>query len=189
MEFKIGSLTFGRPATAVAVLEHPKPEPFVAEHAENLDDYLAVANKIGFTSGALLHRQLLNFLRREEISIYNSERVARYLDALVLQERKRRRVPKLQWLWLPLRRQDVKKVRTNVHWYENGAVSEDQYNRPVPLSTLRIVSKIAAEFPQAHFFVSDYQVGRPDPFLAVAAPDVPLIIVDVWDEPDFRLAK
>lgn len=60
------------------------------------------------------------------------------------------------------------------------------YNKAVPVKILRWVKKIQEKFGKdVLFFVSDYAVPRPDPFIMVTAPDVSRIIFGVWDEPAF----
>lgn len=70
----------------------------------------------------------------------------------------------------------------------HGSLSAALYIHPIPLPVLLTVKKIDAEFPDALFFASDYEVHKPDPFLAVTLPLVKeLFIIERWDEPGFRM--
>src|SRR5436190_8646616 len=90
MTIKIGALTFGRdkPEPTVALKPEPEKISFGEDTLEysSLDEYAATAEKLGFSNGAVLKAQILHFLQREEIVIYNYDRVARYMDSLVDRE-------------------------------------------------------------------------------------------------------
>ncbi len=194
MAIKIGPLTLGRPALVHVIPElGPKPEPEQVSFSGDttFDDYVAVAKQAGFSNGAMLQAQILRFLQREEMVTYNTERVARYMDSLVARERSLnpKSEERLLWCWRPLREQDKGALVSHTDFWENGAIDQGQYNLPVPMSALQIVAKIAAEFPDVHFYVSDYTSNQPDPFLAVTASGMHFIVVDVWDEPGFRATR
>jgi len=148
-----------------------------------LKEYLAVAEKIGFSNGAVLEAQLREFLAEEGIALYNYNDVASFLA------RKAKDLSTGEehvWCWKPLRECDK---LSSGRWSasENGYVSARQYNGPVPYPVLLTVEKIAQRFGnQICFHVSDYESKRPDPFLAVTAPGIGWFIVERWDEPDFR---
>jgi hypothetical protein len=64
----------------------------------------------------------------------------------------------------------------------------------VPLAELHKVKIIRDEFnadpekPTVGFFVSDYEVSNPDPFIMVKAHGLNPIVFGVWDEPSFGIA-
>lgn len=71
---------------------------------------------------------------------------------------------------------------------KHGTVVNSVYLHAIPFACLLTVKKIADAFPDAQFLVSDYEVQRPDPFLAVTLPDTPeLFVIERWDEPGFRM--
>lgn len=192
MVLKIGPLTIGRRETVIVEPE-PRPEPekinFGSE-GDSFADYAEVAKQIGFSNGAMVQAQLLHFLQREEIVIYKTDRVNRYMDSLVQRENQLnpKGEPKV-WCWKPLRADDVGKLTNHLSDHTNGHISHRQYQNAVPISALKIVAKIAAEFPDAKFYVTDYMSERPDPFLGVTGVGFDFIVVDVWDEPGFRSTK
>lgn len=66
--------------------------------------------------------------------------------------------------------------------------TETVYAHSIPLPVLLTMKTIVSQFPDAQFYASDYEVQRPDPFLAVTLPGVEdLFIIERWDEPGFRM--
>lgn len=70
------------------------------------------------------------------------------------------------------------------------------YNRLIPFPVLKTVAEITARFPTVSFIVADWvdhktttivPSSQPeDPFLALLGPGIPLMIIERWDEPNFR---
>jgi hypothetical protein len=70
----------------------------------------------------------------------------------------------------------------------HGLFSNDVYPHAIPVVPLMAAKIIQDAFPEAQFFVTDYEVQKPDPFLAVMLPDTPdLFVIERWDEPGFRM--
>jgi|SRR5262252_6146719 len=66
---------------------------------------------------------------------------------------------------------------------ESGSV----YGHSVPYPVLLTVKSIVDRLPDVQFFVTDYAVATPDPFLAVSRPSIDdMFIIERWDEPGFR---
>ena len=147
-----------------------------------LKEYAAIAEKIGFTNGALLEAQLRDFFAEEGICLYDYSKVS-----LFLAEKAKHEGPALIWCWKPLRKGDCGELASNVTWETNGYISKSQYHGAVPYPVLLTVEKIAQRFgEQVHFFVSDYKAKDPDPFLAVTGVGIEWFVVERWDEPNFR---
>lgn len=153
------------------------PRPIV-EFAE----YKALAEKLGISCPALQDEELLDFFAREEILVYPKEKVEAFL---------RSRAPAgMLVAWLPLRHVDpalAPPLTAPGSMLFDPPFRAFHYNKPVPLSTLKLVDQILTAFPKAQFYVSDYAVPRPDPFLFVKLPGGASFVIDHWDEPDFKL--
>lgn len=179
--------------TSASIFALPdKPVPMPANvGTEPLGTYEALAGELGFEPAQLLEEQLRRFLNEESIPIYNYADVDAYMAALAEEQGK-------IWIWRPLRERDKpndwswegrqsKRIRD---YYGHGAYQDRwsyrPYDRAVPIHILRQVKKIQDKFgDKVLFFVSDYAVPDPDPFIMVTAPDVQKIVFGVWDEPEF----
>ncbi len=183
-------------ATAVTVPpkppspSRPAPQPVTAVPLEDneLKAYKRTCDAICFYPAALLHAELLAFFKEEGIPTYPYPEVCGYLQTKALQQNR-------VWCWRPLRQEDTAKIQSisgyefagNRHGHYYPANSEcGPYTAAVPLRVLGIVEKIHERFgDKVAFFVSDYAVPHPDPVIMVAVVGVPVIVFDVWDEPDF----
>jgi hypothetical protein len=191
------------------------PEPVAVQVDDSeFENYERVANELKFENVASLRERLLRFFSREGILVYPFDQVAAFLtakkpvfdfigDPIV-------------WVWKPLRKEDMGKLTNfggihNEHfvekkvslwkkilegeWYwrrqipSDGQISQGQYGLKVPYPVLLTAQKVAAAFPQVHFYVSDYESRNPDPFLAVTAVGMEFLVIEHWDEPDFLLKK
>lgn len=185
----------------------PKPVPVKLDAADvavdvnpDIMDLMATAQDTGFLSPDLYteylkeqndlnRRRFLHFLQAEEIPHYDLQVVVEYMN-WTIKHAKGLEGQKV-WVWKPLRQIDQVLVtpRTGQSWSasENGTVMHGRlYNKSVPAEAQRYIPRITKQFPQAAFLVSDYEVVKPDPFLAVVGPQIPLTVIDFWDEPMFR---
>ena len=74
-------------------------------------------------------------------------------------------------------------------YYWGDIDKEGAYQKIIPdavLTTSEMILKNFNEKDPLVLLVSDYALAQPDPFLAVAMPDHPFMIVDFWDEPGFQ---
>jgi hypothetical protein len=171
---------------------------------ELLGTYESIAKELSYEPAQLLQEQIFRFLKENNIRIYDFDTVDHYLAAIAEQEGK-------VWIWRPLRQQDAPNWgagecgrNNHIGWWGraptgctgqvfagHGSCRPKEwvyrpYDRAVPIRVLRDVKKIEGRFGnRVKFLVSDYAVPKPDPFIAVTAPDVNPIIFDVWDEPGF----
>jgi len=129
--------------------------------------------------------RLRNFLIEQQIPIYNEKEVHDYMAKLA---RKKRKI----YVWKPLR--DIDK-ENRFQWgevFEHGQYKwfDDKqygvYPHPVPIHILNDVKIIHDKFGnEAKFFVTDYAVKMPDPFILVTLDGIDRIIFGAWDEPGF----
>lgn len=203
------SPTFVRPdlehvkLESVAVGERQKPEgrpmPREVGSLEGFEQYLKRANAIGYQPSAshVVYERLKIVVAENNILVYDAKAVDDWLHLSVKKEKKRG----LTMVWKPLRgaldpntTRSLRDVRYQfekrnssstwgrIDWYR-------RYEKIIPeavLSTAEVISRNFKEEDPLYFFVSDYEVVLPDPFLAVAIPGFPFVIVDFWDEPGFK---
>lgn len=172
-------------------LTRPAARP-VAVGGEPLGTYEALAKELGFLPAQLLEEQLKRFLAESQIQVYSYKEVDNYLAAIAEKEGR-------AWIWRPLREKDkpnyqysgrANKEKGIDQFRGHGSYRDEwnyrPYDKAVPIHILRQVKKIQDKFgDQLKFFVSDYAVPNPDPFIMVTALDVDQVIFGVWDEPSF----
>lgn len=163
------------------IKELPKPKANQVVCDFPLKEYEKVANEVGFLPADLLHKQILQFLRDEKIPVYDYSSVMAYLKRHLELLPPQPRGKDLVVVWVPLRKKD--------DWggYVAGFVhNEGSYDKLIPAHVLRDVQKIEVEFKdQVKFFVSDYKVPNPDPFIMVTALQMLDVVFGIWDEPGF----
>jgi hypothetical protein len=178
--------------TPISVLVE-KPKPILSPPgSETLDTYEQLAGELGFNPAQLIEERLVRFLATEGIPTYDYDQVNAYMTAVAEADDK-------VWIWRPLREQDKpqgwewggKPFKGNENsWRGHGSYHDEwnyrPYNKAIPIHILRQVKKIQDHFGNSVlFFVSDYAVPNPDPFIMVTALDVRRTVFGVWDEPSF----
>ena len=146
-------------------------------------NYIALARSVG-VDGPAEEAAILDAIHEADLSVYDFDKVDGYLYRQALTG------TAVHWVWKPLRDKDVKPV-AQAPWSQTGVgiVYAKLYTRKVPMSVLTEMKAVLATMPDAMFLVSDYEVIKPDPFLAVTTPKLlaagKIWIVDQWDEPGF----
>ncbi len=175
-----------------AVVPPSRPSAVVPRtSAIPLGTYEKLSNELGFRPAQLLEEQIKRFLVEQKIPTYNLAEVDKYLTHIAREQQE-------LWIWRPLREQDKPQGwewRGHANPKENEYTGHGSYlpkweyrpyDKAVPIHILRRVQKIQEKFgDEALFFVSDYAVPNPDPFIMVTALDVSRIVFGVWDEPTF----
>ena len=173
-------------------IERPKPRLIVDN--KSLDsEYEQLAEDLGLHSAAVIEAKIVKVLARNKISTYDLTSVLKYLASQA--------EPCGKFvIWRPLRERDKPKG-----WCWRGSIPHSKiidkfhgaygqnfpdwvfrpYDKAVPLRILRDVKKIQDAVPESLFFVSDYAVPSPDPFIMVTVLDAAKIVFGVWDEPGF----
>jgi hypothetical protein len=149
--------------------------------------YLKTAKAVGLDSPAIAEAQLAQIIVDHGFSIYDYSNVDNYLYHEALKQG-----TQVRWVWKPMRTADMKAAaqETWSTWDGMGRISAaSMYARALPEKVLAKVECLMTELPDAIFLVSDYEVVKPDPFLAVTTPKMlsahRIFIVDQWDEPGF----
>ncbi len=149
--------------------------------------YMRSAKSIGLDSPAIAEAKLAEIIVNHGFAIYDYANVDNYLYHEALKQG-----TQMRWVWKPLRDADMKPAAQEAWstWDGMGRISANSiYARAIPERVLGKVECLLTEMPDAIFMVSDYEVQRPDPFLAVTTPKMlsahRIFIVDQWDEPGF----
>jgi hypothetical protein len=173
------------------VIDLPRPEGRVpATLAQALVTYDQLAKDLGFAPEDLVRARLMTYFSEKGIRVYDYAEVDMYLRDKCVKDKQDR------WVWRPLRQKDVPAAFWNGDpKYNHGCYwthSCPPYSRIVPRHALEKVALIERAFKdQVQFFVSDYPVKAPDPFIGVRVINShdpvadAMIIFDVWDEPGF----
>ena len=163
------------------VIERPKPR-LVVNNKSLGSEYEQLEKAIGLNSAAIVEAKILKTIVANKIPTYDLASVNEYLIDIAVSKGK-------IWIWRPLRKRDKP---GDWHWgnlNSHGSYMDTwkfrPYDKAVPLRILRHVKIIQDAVPEALFFVSDYAVSNPDPFIMVTALDVSKIVFGFWDEPGF----
>lgn len=196
------------PAVApVAVLERPGPIAVTLEPLPDLSEYEEVARVLGFEppeiraqKTAAVRRELIEFILDRGYPIYANDAVHKYMAALAEKDDR-------VFVWVRLRGESAsERARREERWMRESMIDANAlirggmqntvrerrhgqltngYHRPVPLEMLKRAAEIKKKFDAAEFYVSDYAVVVPDPFIMVKLHDCDHVVFGVWDEPGF----
>jgi hypothetical protein len=176
------------PMTVATTLAKPRPITGHPETVPGFDKYWELAQELGIKAGKVVQRAVADFIWAQDIEMYDYEEVFTYLSAIADRDRKR-------FIWRPLRDRDRTTLYRLSDLGKHGYYQHDRwecrpYDKPVPFEVLQNVKLIEAKFPDTlNFFVSDYAVVDPDPFIMCHTWDMTGIVFGVWDEPQFFKSK
>ncbi len=169
----------------------PVTTKYECHDRRDLYEYEQMAASIRFLPAQLLQANLLAFFSENNISLFDNNEVDKYL---------KKKCPRgKSWIWRPLRNEDKPAgwVIGGREYHGSVLVSHGcyrdeweyrPYDKGVPLHILSQVKQMQDQFgSQILFFVSDYAVSKPDPFIMVTALDVDILIFGMWDEPGFGI--
>lgn len=171
----------------VAVVESPLIKPtaysptIAGAEGISIRDYINLAERCGVKTNPIGNMKMVDWIREHHHS-YRWDEVYAYMNELAKRESSKHG-KKISWLWRPLRNQDI----LGANWaVGNIKISQEVYKRIVPAPVLMTVEKLVTEFGDAvKFYVSDYDLPQPDPFLAAAIYHE-WEVIERWDEPGFR---
>jgi len=184
----------GRPPLAGSTQEKQATQPLPQKpkgalpNVVVLDTYAQLAEEIDFHPPSLLIQRLKNFFAENGLPIYDLDKVERYMDTLSNRKDK-------VWHWVPMR--DVDHIADARQGGDSGSVvpGAHVYTKEIPIQVLRLVQRIPTDLrSQFRFYVSDYTVPYPDPFLMVMPRSVwnggrqnhhMRTVIAMWDEPGF----
>jgi hypothetical protein len=162
-------------------LSPPTPTTVAPEmDAEMREEYLKTAEALGISdSPAILSERIRIALQEENITTYKGKDVAEYLN---------QELGRGQWEWAGVRPCDVDHLVGWVahHGPHDVDFSRSRYAGEIPLPVLLTMQKILAKVPEAHFYISEKEKSKDDPFLLVTGRHIDNFIVERWDEPKFR---
>ncbi len=130
---------------------------------------------------------MLDAIHEADLTVYDFHQVDEYLWRQASRMKSNTR-----WVWKPLREKDshlMVDIGLRGQTESAGYLLSDLYARRVPMKVLADMKAIMEKMPDAVFLVSDFEVIKPDPFLAVTTQKLlqagKLWIIDQWDEPGF----
>lgn len=211
-----GIFTDNRPflptPVAVAVEEPPLPPMPVSEVLGTLaipedgpdDEYLKLAAEVDFSYPEMDTMLLRRKLTALEIPVYDMKKVVAFMDGIVNQANRGRGPLQsyLCWYWRPLARKGkgiqsqlmnrpviASSAAIDPAFWSPGYNIHDGYAKPIPLEVLKVAKEVKDSIQDAVFWVSDYAVRHPDPFLAVSMRESEKFVIAHWDEPGFKLVE
>ena len=191
-------------STALGVREKPngRPLPKPSSSLEELKQYLKRATAIDYAPDPVhaLWEKLKIVIAENNILIYDDQVVHDWMCKIVKKQPK-----DMTWVWKSLtkplkdlikKNQSLSKVHYQHKHWQNGAYGwvgdidiQNRYTKIIPEAVLTTAETILKNFEKNDpicLLVTDYEVIQPDPFLAVAIPEFPFLIIDFWDEPGFN---
>ena len=182
-----------------------KPRPIVPEMPAlpDLAEYEEIASVLGFEPPEIAQRkvevarrEVIEFILDKGFPIYSNKAVHDYMAKLAEKDDK-------VFVWARLRgetedergiRFRMERLEMDIDWRrglsntvrtrQHGQLTNG-YHRPVPIEMLKRAAAIKKQFNDAEFYVSDYAVVVPDPFIMVKRGRCEHIVFGVWDEPGF----
>jgi hypothetical protein len=152
--------------------------------------WLKLAKQINLDSAAVDEANLAKTISEHEWSVYDYAKVDDYLYRQAL-----RMGTNTRWVWKPVREADMKLTSGANTWSVRpamGFVYPKVYGRAIPERIMDKIACVLQDMPDALFLVSDFEVVKPDPFLAVTTAKLlgedKIYIVAQWNEPGFTEA-
>lgn len=149
--------------------------------------YVALAKSVGIVGPVVERARILETIHSLNLHVYDWKRVDDYLYRQAL-----RQGTNVRWVWKPVREEDQKSI-ANTSLQTRGGVGmvyAKLYAQPLPIRILKRMKEIECEMADVVFLVSDYEVVKPDPFLAITTKSLlesgKIWIIDQWDEPSFN---
>jgi hypothetical protein len=149
--------------------------------------YLKLAHDLGVPTD---EASILEAIEHNQLEVFDYQRVDAYLYNQALKEG-----AKVRWVWKPARQMDEKKLISHTGASLGGDIQNvgylygKVYTKRVPMQVMATMKAVLDCVPDALFLISDFEVPKPDPFLAVTTPplleDGKIWIVQVWNEPGF----
>ena len=178
-----------------------RPLPAPTSSLDGLKKYVQRAAAIGYEPDPVhvLYEQLKIVIAENNILLYDDKAVHEWMCKMA-----QKQGPRMKWVWKsltkPLEQLIGREAAWSIHYqykaYElkiDGYYGEvdrtSRYTKIIPEAVLATAETILKHFKKTDpicLLVSDYAVVQPDPFLAVAVPQFPFLIVDFWDEPGFQ---
>jgi hypothetical protein len=151
--------------------------------------YIATAKAIGMDSASVDEARMTEAISNLGLMVFDYKQVDEFLYNKALAQG-----TNVRWVWKPMRSKDIDPIKgSGGAWSlrpQMGFVYPDLYTGKIPFDVMKIVARVLECEPDALPLVSDYEVVKPDPFLAITTPKLlgagNIWIVANWDEPDFK---
>ena len=152
--------------------------------------YVNIARSAGIDPGSpvLDEARVMNMIDGLGLKVYSFDKVDNYLYRKALSQG-----TNMRWVWKPVRSKDLNdsfKQNDKATLPNVGMLYAKMYSRQVPVSVLKLMKEMECEMSDVMFMISDYEVVKPDPFLAVTTKSLlesgKIYIIFQWDEPGFK---
>lgn len=151
-------------------------------------DYVKIARSAGVDSPVIDEARIMNMIDGLGLKVYSYSKVDDYLYRKALKQG-----TNVRWVWKPVRTKDNNDaVKANDRALVDGVgmVYAKLYAHPIPVNVLKLMKEMDCEMSDVMFLVSDYEVVKPDPFLAITTKGMleagKIWVVAQWDEPGFK---
>jgi hypothetical protein len=179
------------------VIEKPRPIAVTLDPLPDLSEYQKVADTPGFEPPEIeaqkrevARREVVEFLLDKGYPIYSNKAVHDFMAKLAEKEKKVFCWARLRGKATPAESERMREFMQNfyvdhsVSREEHGLIVPSPYRKRVPLEMLKRAAAIKEKFgKEVEFYVSDYAVVDPDPFIMVKRGNCEHIVFGVWDEP------
>lgn len=159
------------------------PKPSAIAVAPDMEEYVEAAHAVDFRSPEVERLAFMRELRDVGCEVYDYDHVNRFLRAEASREANR------VWIWKPVSAQakPICSCANSGGWGSAGGHSTTTYTKAIPIEALRLMKIVADRVPDVRFYVSDYEVRVPDPFLLVMRSHDVQAVIYHWDEPGFKM--
>ena len=153
-------------------------------------DYVKIARSAGIDSPSPIvdEARIMNMIDGLGLKVYSFDKVDNYLYRKALKQG-----TNMRWVWKPVRAKDDNyaiKHNDRAVIAGVGMVYDKMYAQQIPINVLKLMKEMDCEMSDVMFLVSDYEVVKPDPFLAITTQELlnsgKIWIVAQWDEPGFK---
>ena len=153
-----------------------QPEPIREQVLAEIEAYEKLCEELGLRPTAIAANRVIRQFQSVRIPRYDPDEVSAYMTSIT--------PVGMHWCWQGLgHSDDSRSSYANV----DGCTISGLYEKLVPIHILKRMKVVRELFKREKpkFYVTDYAVPDPDPFISVVFPDGQSVIFGVWDEPGF----
>jgi len=157
---------------------------------EDILEYEKASNDAGFLSPALVREKILLFQKKNGKRIYDWNAVNTFLHKMYYKPAPSNYESGQESQWFPINDKQPRVPDIGEYYNWGGdLVTRKAYKKEIPLKSLKLIKELNdfVSGVDLSYFVNDVvEIPKPDPFLCVAIDGMEPIVIDHWDEPDFK---